>query len=457
MVSDPDTSYRDYWVRTAQRLVGKVLWARFLQTFLPMTFWLSVPAAAGLLVSRNMAYPTFWFWLVLCVVIFTAAVWAYWKAWSYDYKLEQALVRLENSLGLHAKLSAAASGICAWPEPVDARKAFPRWNPSKLLLEPALTLVLVTFAFLCPLPAKPDTSFPEKEPPMALRTAQQMLEELAEGDVVESSTIEDLKKQIREILRQPDSQWYQHTSLEAADHLKNQIQSGIAELGAALQAAQSAIENPALLSNLSESQLRELQKALSDAANTLQSGPLPLDSRITQRLGGLQLSYIQSLSDEERQALLQQLREAQAGCESSAKCLSKSTGANAQANSSAGGLQSGSSSADGTTLLVDNTQSEEALPGSGSPQRGGGPQAPLAYNLLPTDLGTQNLESLPAPDLTRAGLGDLLQITPRAPKVNSDRLTTAGGAARTEGRGTGSTYEETFTPAERKALEKFYE
>ncbi len=459
MNNDLDKKY-GFWVNTALALKRKVLFARALQTFLPFFFWLSVPIAAGILICRNFSWPIWWCWPILGVFAFTVGIWSWWRAWIYRYTTKDALVHLENALELKSSLSGAAEGISPWPEPLPTKSVTPRWRYSKLVFEPLLMIFLFLFAFLCPLPPQLNADFGFREPPPALRIASSLVEEVEQESLVEPAVLEDIKKQISDILRQPESKWYEHTSLEAADNLRNTLQSGIGELRSALETAQTALENVAQFSNLSESQLRDLQKSLSEAAETLESGALPLNSTLAQKLGGLQLQHIQNLTEEQKMELIDRLREASKACRASSTCSSNGQSCNSgeEDENSVSSQNAQVRSSESQTLLVDNTlgNSSDSATGTGSVQRGGGPQAPLAYNVFHTDLATEKIEALPPPDIKRAGLGDLLNLTARAPSVEDFASKSTAGTARVESRGLGSTYNENFTPEERQALENFY-
>jgi hypothetical protein len=452
---------RDYWLEQAAKLTRRVKFAAALETYLPLLFCLTLPLAAAIILCRTANLPLWWSPAALAIIALSSLPIAIWHAWRHPFDTIHALARIENRLRIHSALTSAYEGATPWPPPYKTEPAQPRWQWRRLANEPSLITILLLLAFLIPLPAPLKDFFIQREPPPALNTVNQWLEQLEKTATTEPEALEQLRQQVRDILRRPEARWYEHASLEAADHIRTSTQTAIAELNEALTLATAAIENAATLSSLTPTQLLELQQHLDRAYDTFKSGPLPLNQNLRQALHGLQLSELQSLPPEKLQQLLDQLRQHQQTCQNTGACSGEkqtTTQFPGQNNSQHLAQSEGDGEGQGkndTVLLIDNTTGPD--PGQGGIDRGGS-SAPLAYNILPTQLHTTNLNTLPPADLSRAQLGDLTQITTRAPEPAPPPDTTAtGGTARTHSRGQSATYREEYSPEERAILQAYYQ
>jgi hypothetical protein len=352
-----------------------------------------------------------------------AIVVAYVRARRHFISETDARAKIESGLRLHTRLSAAVAGVGSWPEVERWRPSLWRWHWRKLAVLPLCSAALLVAALLLPIvPNAGERAKPPVAKPPALEKVESMLEKLAATPAIEPASLEPVQQEAQQLAKQDPADWYSHASLEAADHLKSKLESGMKSLG----------DNAAKLEKLLGQNPAEAGAAwnekLQGALGALQGNVPGLKSDLAKALADLDPSKMMALSPEQ----LEQLKEALRGAEKVA----------GQGDSDAQG--------------EDTEEGENAAdPGV---SRGPG-TAPVKLASTPTDLATKQTEPVPNEDLRQAALGDAVGLSAGQHEVDkSKQYRAANGGAAGAGEGAGAVWQQQHvTPEERKRLQQFFQ
>jgi hypothetical protein len=339
-----------------------------------------------------------------------------------------ARAKIESGLHLHTRLSAAAAGVGSWPEADRWHATLWRWHWRKLAVLPLCSAAILAAALLLPIvPNAGERAKPPIAKPPALEKVETMLEKLAATPAIEPASIEAVQQEAQQLAKQDPADWYSHATLEAADHLKSKLESGLKSLG----------DNAAKLEKLLGQNPAEAGAAwnekLQGALTALQGNVPGLNSELAKELGGLDPSKMMTLTPEQ----LQQLKNALA-----------------EAKQAAGKGKGQGDQSDG--------EGEETEDGENAPDPGvsrGPGTAPVKLASTPADLGTKKTEAVPNEDLRHAALGDVLGMTAGQHEIDkSKQHRAADGGAATAGEGAGAVWQQQHvTPEERKRLQQFFQ
>ncbi len=354
------------------------------------------------------------------------------------------LVRLEDRLGLHNRLSAASAGIGPWPDPANAEwdtAAFP-WNPARAWLPGAGALALVAAAWWMPLPQRSQPS-PAVVEPSAWERMEDWLATLREEALVEEESIEDLASRIEELRDRPEAEWFSHSSLEATDTLQQGLGLDLRDFAAemnALERSLAALQSVSgEMGEMGEEAKDRLAQEFSRALEALAEGGLPPDESLLRQLREIDPAQlgegtIGKLSPGQLQALQQRLRE----------------------GSGALGSMEGLPELGRESLLSQSGTGLGEGPGRGGIDRGRG-DAPLSFGQEEDPLGTSKLEGVTNDDFSRAKVGEVLGLGETEREL--ERTPTgpvAGGAASSTGRGGEAVSRETLLPDEQAVLKRYF-
>lgn len=397
------------------------------ESILPNLFLASLVVTAAILVARRQGWnDRLIAGLGLALGLAAMAI-AYGRARRHFISETDARAKIESGLRLHTRLSAAAAGVGSWPAADRWHATLWRWHWRKLAVLPLCSAAIVVAALL--LPIVPNASEHGKPPiakPPALEKVETMLEKLAATPAIEPASIEAVQQEAQQLAKQDPADWYSHATLEAADHLKSKLESGMKALG----------DNAAKLEKLLGQNPAEAGAAwnekLQGALTALQGNVPGLNSELAKELGGLDPSKMMTLTPEQ----LQQLKDALA----EAKQAGKGQGQGEQGEG----------------------EGEETEEGENAPDPGvsrGPGTAPVKLASTPTDLGTKKTESVPNEDLRHAALGDVLGMTAGQHEIDkSKQHRAADGGAATAGEGAGAVWQQQHvTPEERKRLQQFFQ
>jgi hypothetical protein len=306
------TQDRQAWEAAAGRLARRVNLGWWLQQWMPWTLGLALLGAAAVLVLRSLGWTDLQMaWWGLCAGCLAAAMGALLWARGRAETVAAARVRLEESLGLHARLSAAADGVGSWPSFPAEGVALPvTWKWSR----PALTLLgaagLLALAALVPIPAKALAKPRIIEKPSAVREVEAWVEQLRQEDAVEPKALEEVERKVEELLKRPSDEWYQHASLEAAENLRDEVGRDLQELGTALEQTRGSLTTLSELGEkLSEASQTGLSKQLQDNLQGLKSGGMVASDDLMKQLQGIDPTSFTAMSESQKQALKDKLKD----------------------------------------------------------------------------------------------------------------------------------------------------
>jgi hypothetical protein len=253
-----------------------------------------------------------------------------------------------------------------------------------------------------------------------------MLEELAATPEIEQVDVEMLRQEAEQLAKQDPADWYSHANLEAADHLKSKVQSGMKTLG-----DHAARLEKLLGQNVSEAGAA-WQEQLQGALSALQGNVPGLNSDLAKALAGLDPSKLKTLTPEELQGLKDHLQKAK-----------KVAG-------------------DWEERTSDEEEEEESKPGEGDGTGGvdrGPGTGPVTLSRKPTQLGTKDTEGVGSVDFERAALGDAVGRSAGQHEVDPSRSgRTGSGGTAAAGEGAEAVWKQQHvTPEERKRLQQFFQ
>lgn len=431
-----------HWESALRRLARRVNLGWWLQSWVPVLLVASFIGAA-LILGLRILRPEAEHWLPWAaggVVLLTSLV-ALWRARRSFETRDTARVRLEDALHLHSGLSAAELGVAPWPPVPESMELPVRWKLERALGLICLSIAVLVAALWVPTSTLANASPRVIEKPGAVSQVEDWMETLREKEAVDPESLEEVQKQIEELVHRPQDQWYEHASLEAADHLRNETGKALQELGAQLEQSRNS------LSALAESGQKageEAQNGLAKQAaenlNGLRSGAMKAGKDLAQQLKDIDPSALKGMSKEQMKQLAERLkqnadalREALANApqfdfKECARCLSKGEG-----------------------------EGEGEGPGTGDRGRGRG-DAQLTVRRDETQLGTNRAEDLAGMlDPERIAPGDLVGTSDGRQKVDESAYKgpAQGGAAGT-GEGGAAIWQNQLLPAERAALKRYF-
>jgi hypothetical protein len=417
-----------FWRNRARREAGRFNFAWWLQRFLPLFVASAIVSTVLVLALRAMHAaidPALWLAGVLAAV---SAVAAWVRGRSQYLTAAEALTRLDADLRLHTRLTSAAEGVGDWPAPRDEARFRLGWDWARLAWPPVAAAALWIAALAIPIPAAQATTTNSVTEPPAWTAVEEKLEEIKETKLLEEQAREEFAQSLESLRDQPKEDWYSHESLEAGDHLAEQLDTSLAALGKDLSAALDAMETARALSEQEFAALSpSLNEALRQSATALEKGQL--NAELAKQLKALDASKLRQLSSAEYKALCERMGEGCKVCD-----------------------RMGYKRGEKATRVSDTV----VQIGQGGVSRGPG-AAPLTMGDKPTDLGTKTTEGISNDDLSRATLGEVTSLGLSKPKSNTEAPATTAGGTITTGKGGETGLQQTATPEEQEALRKFFD
>lgn len=436
--------HRHRWDAAAQRLARRVNLGWWLQHCLPILLGISMIAALALLVLRSLGMPQLnWVWAAYASVVALAMIGAWWVARRKFESVPAARVRLEDALGLRSRLTAAASGIGAWPSPPVEKVAMPvSWRWQRPIGTVAACASLLMLASYLPVPARVAPKPHIIEKPTAVKQVEQWVEELRKDEAVSPESLAELEQKMDELLRRPNEQWYEHASLEAADHLRDETGKALQELGSQLEQTQAGLTTLAELgSQLSLEAKQGLSKQTQNNLEGLRSGAMQANASLADQLKNLDPKALQGMSKEQMQKLSERMKQ-------NADALRKAL-ANAP--------QYSFKECKGGNCNKPGDRPGDK-PGKGNDNRGKA-DADLTVNKDETNLNTQRAEALDSMlDPEHVTPGDMLKLEDARPNVDPKSYAglKSGGSLQSTGEGGAAVEKATLVPAERAVLKRFF-
>ncbi len=417
-----------FWNRKAILTALRHNLAVWLAALLPAAIFTSALAACALLFFRQSGPIPPAFWPAVAAAFLLAAAYAFARTRRDFFTKTDALLRLDVSLSLHNRLTAAARGIGDYPPPQSAPDGFTwRWQPIAATLAACAAVVLVA-AFI---PVSPDAAaFRPTQPPTAWTETQTWVERLAEANIVEPEAVQTLEDKLDALRDQPAEEWFSHASLEAGDSLRDQTAQSLRALERGLTAAASQLGAMSAAQQLPDSTFQQLENQFAATLAGLELGNLPLDSDLLSDLKDLDLSKARQLSPEQMKKLQGRLEEGATVCTA---CLAPGEG--------------------GGEKLVDGLL---LTPGGGI-SRGPG-TGPIGRTQQPTNLGGGVPQPISNDDLANALPAEVLGIGTGEHEDPSPTTTGPinGGSIATTGTGGDAVWRDNLNPEERQTLQRFF-
>lgn len=421
-----------FWLREAGKLTFRYNFAWWVSEFFNVAVFLTLFFACLLLLLRKLDYVFSGFWITWATALFVAGLFALWRLRRHRFTLEDALIRLESQMGLKNRLSSANAGVGEFPEPQSKLESGWRWHWLRLFTTPALCLLLFLFAAKFPIYSEDEVVLPTELPP-ALTQTEVWVESLAEEKLPDEKKLEDLSKELEALKNAPVEEWYSQANLEAADHLREQTANSIQELSRNLQTAETMLDALQKLGDqLPADSLQQIDSALKEAAQKLAMGNLPLNPETLKKLKSIDSKSIRKMNAADMKALRERL---QKGLETTKKICKVNL------------------SKDGDIF---KKLAGEGI-GNGQIRRGPG-SVPLALQSEKTDLGTQKAEGLSSEDMSRALPGEVEQLSITEHDVDTSDAggPVDAGKISSSGSGGDAVWKDSFTPEERKLLQRFF-
>lgn len=418
-------STRQFWETRATALAWRINFAAWLARAAPVFFFVATGSAIAIYALRRAESAPALAWLGYAVAFALAALGCWWRARRSFYNSAEARVLLESHLRLDTRLTAATSGLVAWPAAPASLAPVVRWQlraPGGWLAASAALLALAVYA---PIPRDSGTTHAAGPAP-ALLQAEAMLAALKEQKLAEPQAIEQLAERARELARRPADEQYSHSALEAADALRNQTAVAAAGLARGLDEAAGALRST------DSADMKGSAGRLAAALSGLRDGALPANKELLANLPAGE-GQLGALTPEQRAQLAQQL-------------------------ANAAGAARGIAGAAGAGAKVAKPDPNGEGQGAGGGPGGGGDTAPLMLAKDASDAGDGNAEGLTLGSLKNFSLGDKLGTSMTTHDVDPSKAAgpTSAGAVAAPAQGGDAVWVDRLTPAERAALKKFF-
>jgi hypothetical protein len=443
-----------FWKAAARKLARRVNLGWWLERWLSWVMSAGLLGAVAFLLARwRPVVDLRWIWSGVGMVLLAGGVAAYLAMRRRHESPAVARVRLEDALGLKARLSAAEAGVGAWPEPVETIDWPVRWRWQRPLAVLGLAALMLALAAFIPITPATKEGKHTIEKPSSVKDVEQWVEQLRKEKAVDEKSLEDLEKKIADLLQRPSENWYEHGSLEAADNLKEQTEGEMRQLADNLADAERAA---AALQSMGESASPDVKKALGDglatAARDMSAGGLKPNPELQKGLNDVtSAAGLDKMSPQQLKDLAKQLRDNNSALQ---KAMQDSKGLDTSKIPIAKNGKGKKGEAEGEGDGTDG----DGKPGHGGANRGRG-DAPMAFKEDATDLNSQKTEKLPSQiDVNRIAPGDTLALTDGKHEVDKNAYNgpKQGGAIQNTGDGGSAVWQNSLVPTEREALKKYF-
>lgn len=358
---------------------------------------------------------------VAMLAVLAAGAWM--KARKERYAPADGLVRLEASLGLHNRLSAAAAGVGPWPS-AELFKPPLRWKRRRVATPAVFALGLFTAVALVPLSSPEAAPGGRPEPPLAWRQAEDWLKGLEQSEVVRPDSLDSFDKRLKQLEAQPEGGWYRENSLEAGDTLRDQLRTEIRAMATDLDAAASALEMAEGRSAAPDTDASRLEGQV----RSLESRALALKPDLLRRLKDAAQARrrVQPL---DASSLKRTLREGAGFCRLTLRECREG---------------------DKDCIAVAGRR-----PGNGGVDRGPG-TAPLTLDPDSVHREPGRIEGVTSEDLREAALGEVVATSVGRPRVEQGTPRTSAGGEATTGTGGEAVGRSVLSPEEKRVLERYF-
>ena len=437
IAAEIDAEAASFWQAAVTRLAREINLGWWLAGWLPWAVAVGLVGTFAMLYTRLRGGHPGLVWTGIALALAAGAIVAWRRSRDRFETAASARVRLEEALGLKARLTAASAGVGSWPDrPAPDGLVWPvRWRWQRPAAWAAVVAALLVIAARLPVADARSARRHAIERPTDARVVDSWLDELAREQAVDERSIERVRQRIAELMERPDDKWYEHASLEAAGTLKEQTAADLRELAENLAKAEQAAAKLREMTDAVPQKLREaLAKDLKLAALALELGDFRPPADLAEMLRGIQGRDLGRLTPGECRGLCKKLKENR---ESLRKALAESP----------------EFALDGVAMLGEDGV---AMPGEGGIQRGRG-DAELTLG-AENDLGTTRKERVTQPlDPERAAPDELLAVVEGEHEIDKEAYTgpQAGGTAK-KGDGGSGVQVDNLLPGEQAAVRRFF-
>ena len=439
------------WRKLASKVSSKINLAWWLDKLSTPLLITALAGSCLILIARRELSNFSWFYasIIGLIVFLTIGILSWWRARRNFESPDHALVRIEASMKLRNKLSAAKHGLTPWPDLPEAIQDGTRWRWSRLLSPPLAALILLGASILLPVSARSDAGELPMDEPQAWKDLETDIESLAEEQTVEKDYLDELEERIDQLRNQNQDQWYSHSSIEATDALSEMHQGELDKLERNLRRAEQALENLQENSGeMSETTRERMLDVFNEAMQGLEQGKMKPDSQLLEKLRELDPENLGQLDPQQLEQLRESMKQAAENC---AQC---------QGGSAKHPSQGGDAGQDWLDELLNegsaDQQSQGSEGGKGGPSRGPG-SAPGVLGQVTPDVNSGNLEGLKSEDLSKSLPGDLLELKDSEHDVDKAKIgLRAGGKVDSESEGGSRVWKESLLPSEKSALKDFF-
>ena len=443
-----DTTNRAHWLGRAERLRLPVNFLWWLRTALPGAVTVHAGLAAGLLLFRRQHWPMAYLFSGYGVALAVVAVAAWWIARRRFLGVNDALLRLENHLGLHNRLSAALAGHAAWPDPVHSPRSAYAFHPASWAIPLALMVGLPAVAAVAPLPAlsKPPAAVAAAEPP-EWKEMEKWAEELKKEEAADNEAVKRLEERLEQLREENKDGMFRQGAQEATESLHAEMRNDITKLAQNLaKAGELADAIDKLAQAGRQAAPTELSDEWKEALEKLQKAGLPASPELNAALKQIAPSKLKQIDPKKLKLTKAKIAKA---CENCGNCVvdpDKVALMLAQCNGACNNPGPGGKSGKGPGKGGFNQHSE----GEGTADIN---FSNTASALAPT------VEALPdAKDDDSLSAGDLLAIQNRKPDDKNkpaENVSRKGGDSTFRGLGGEAVFRDRLTPEETEFLSRY--
>jgi hypothetical protein len=443
IAAEIDAEAASFWQAAVTRLAREINLGWWLAGWLPWAVAVGLVGTFAMLYTRLRGGHPGLVWTGIVLALAAGAIVAWRRSRDRFETAASARVRLEEALGLKARLTAASAGVGSWPDrPAQDALVWPvRWRWQRPAAWAAVVAALLVIAARLPVADARSARRHAIERPTDARVVDSWLDELAREQAVDERSIDRVRQRIAELMERPDDKWYEHASLEAAGTLKEQTAADLRELAENLAKAEQAAAKLREMTDAVPQKLREaLAKDLKLAALALELGDFKPPADLAEMLRDIQGRDLGRLTPGECRGLCKKLSENR---ESLRKALAESP----------------EFSWEDFAVLGEGQGEEDGghgEPGQGGLSRGRG-DAELTLG-AENDLGTKRKERVTQPlDPDRAAPDELLAVVEGEHEIDKEAYTgpQAGGTAK-KGDGGTAVQVDNLLPGEQAAVRRFF-
>ena len=446
-------------IRLTQWRINSGWW---LNVYLPITMFITVVFASIVFIIKRAGLQDLkisYLWLGYCVTLILGGIVGYLINRNRFFSFEDVINRLDDRANLLNRLGTAYNTGGPWPSVPGEFSVGLRWRKSLILAIVTLNLSLLLSIIWIPFYIYEGESTFTMEEPVSWNRVSEWIQTFRSDDTFDQPSLENFEDKLEELKELPKNEWYNQSSLEAGDNLREQFESSIKETSMNMEKVIKILDQSLLLSkmltnsdsdngeslikqhNFSSSEIDRLQQELGHLLDQLDLGNPSLSSELLSELRQLDLSEIQQVGKEELERMLRQLQKGVTHCN---KCV----GMNSLDEQLADG---------GSNALADGGNA--VLTGSGMSGISRGPGSlPLSFNKAKSEIGSTKIETIKNTDISRIKFGKVMGVSSGKPDVDHSSFVdpVESGNIKASGSGGEAVWRNVVVPKERDILKQYF-